>query len=66
MNLGKVRAELQEKLELKMTPMIDVVFLLLIFFIVTLQIPREEAMIEAELPQARGDGEVTAEDETRL
>jgi len=40
------------KLELKMTSMIDVVFLLLIFFIVTLRIQKPEAMIEARLEKA--------------
>jgi len=52
----------EEKLELKMTSMIDVVFLLLIFFIVTLQIPKPEAMIETELPKAKGPGQVKVED----
>jgi biopolymer transport protein ExbD len=52
-----------DELELKMTSMIDVVFLLLIFFIVTLQIPPQEALIETELPQATGPGQATAEDE---
>lgn len=46
---GKGRAQGKEKLELQMTSMIDVVFLLLIFFIVTLAIPKEEAMIVTTL-----------------
>ncbi len=44
-----------EGLELKMTSMIDVVFLLLIFFIVTLKIPRKEGMIETRLPEPTVD-----------
>lgn len=56
----------EEKLELKMTSMIDVVFLLLIFFIVTLQIPAEEAMIEAKLPKATAEGEEAVEEEARM
>jgi biopolymer transport protein ExbD len=52
-----------DELELKMTSMIDVVFLLLIFFIVTLQIPKQEAMIETELPQASGPSPNEAVDE---
>ena len=59
MPIGAAEAAQQEKLALQMTPMIDVVFQLLIFFIVTLNIPKEEAMIETELPRARGGGEVT-------
>ena len=66
MILGRRRAEQEEKIELKMTSMVDVVFLLLIFFIVTLSIPREEAMIETNLPKARGTGEAVAEDETKV
>lgn len=52
-----------EELELKMTSMIDVVFLLLIFFIVTLKIPKKEAFIETRLPEAKGVGEVEAPEE---
>ena len=58
MPIGAAEAAQQEKLALQMTPMIDVVFQLLIFFVVTLSIPKEEAMIETELPRARGGGEV--------
>mgnify|MGYP006293725151 CR=1 FL=1 len=45
------------KLELKMTSMIDVVFLLLIFFIVTLEVPRPERVIPGRLesPQSSSD-----------
>lgn len=53
----------EDELELRMTSMIDVVFLLLIFFIVTLKIPEEEAIIETRLPQAAGSGETTSEEE---
>jgi biopolymer transport protein ExbD len=62
MPIGAAEAAQQEKLALQMTPMIDVVFQLLIFFIVTLNIPKEEAMIETELPRARGAGEVTGQE----
>lgn len=54
-----------EELELRMTSMIDVVFLLLIFFIVTLKIPEDEAMIETYVPEAAGTGDVQAEKETK-
>lgn len=53
----------EEGLKLKMTSMIDVVFLLLIFFIVTLKIPEREAMIETRIPQAEQQGEVSAPEE---
>lgn len=52
-----------EQLELQMTSMIDVVFLLLIFFIVTLQIPKQEAMIETDLPQAKGPSRTESVDD---
>ena len=45
----QARATQEDGLKLKMTSMIDVVFLLLVFFLVTLQIPRSEGMIEAKL-----------------
>lgn len=62
MAIGASRQE-EEKMELKMTSMIDVVFLLLIFFIVTLQIPEPEVMIETELPRADDVGLTEAERE---
>ena len=62
MILGKKGQE-AERIEIKMTSMIDMVFLLLIFFIVTLQYPREEGMIETRLPSAESVGEVTTPDE---
>jgi len=45
-----------EKLELKMTAMIDVVFLLLAFFLV-LPIPRKEVVIETLMPRGRETGQ---------
>ncbi len=62
MPIGAGRQD-EEKMELKMTSMIDVVFLLLIFFIVTLQIQEPEVMIETELPRADRTGEHTAVEE---
>jgi biopolymer transport protein ExbD len=55
----RVKPGQEEKLELNMTPMIDVVFQLLIFFMVTLRIPPTEAIIETALPKAKGPGEVS-------
>lgn len=48
MNLRKFR---REEMSLNLTPLIDVVFLLLIFFMVTTTF-REESEIEIDLPQA--------------
>ncbi len=44
------RRTLDEKLEIPMTPMIDAVFLLLIFFMVTSTLHRQEADISFSLP----------------
>ena len=62
MVMGRPPGDQEGGLELRMTSMIDVVFLLLIFFIVTLNIPREEAMIETELPKGKESGETVAPD----
>ncbi len=62
---GKEKGQ-EEKIELKMTAMIDVVFLLLIFFIVTLQIPKEEALIETALPEKEEKQEGQEEEQERL
>jgi len=42
--------EQEEQIELKMTPMIDCVFLLLIFFIFATKFPKQEGKLEAKLP----------------
>jgi len=51
-------ATVPPKMEINMTPMIDVVFQLLIFFLVTLKMPRSEVMIETDLPTAKGPGTI--------
>lgn len=48
------REKKREKLEITLTPMIDVVFLLLIFFMVTTTFSRETA-IKINLPEASGE-----------
>jgi len=50
------RRQRRERVELSLTPMIDVVFLLLIFFMVTTTFQREAAL-KIELPEAQGDRE---------
>lgn len=51
--------ELEAKMD--MTPMIDVVFLLLIFFLVGTKFKREEGRFRAFLPKNRGQGSGKAE-----
>lgn len=58
-----VVAQDSEKTELQMTSMIDVVFLLLIFFIVTLRIPPDEGTLQAAVPKAKGIGKTKAPEE---
>ncbi len=50
------RRQRRERVELGLTPLIDVVFLLLIFFMVTTTFQREAAL-KIELPEAQGDRE---------
>jgi biopolymer transport protein ExbD len=47
-----------------MTPMIDVVFLLIIFFLVSSHLARQETQLDLELPEARS-GQRAQEDEVR-
>jgi len=47
-----------------MTPMIDVVFLLIIFFLVSSHLARQEIQLELDLPDATS-GQRAAEDEVR-
>ena len=42
----------QDKIELQMTPMIDIVFQLLIFFIMTFKIVAQEGDFNINMPQA--------------
>ena len=48
---GYLRTQSSEKLQLQMTPMIDVVFLLLIFFIVTSSFVEYEGKLQTNLPR---------------
>jgi biopolymer transport protein ExbD len=51
-------------LSFNMTPMIDVVFLLIIFFLVSSHLAQQETQLELDLPQA-SSGTRPQEDETR-
>jgi len=44
--------QLEEKVELQMTPMIDCVFLLIIFFVANLKFPEIEGNLRAYLPKS--------------
>ena len=48
-----------EEIKLSMTPMIDIVFLLLIFFIVTWQFSRSETELDVSVPTAEQGEELT-------
>lgn len=56
----KFRQNIPEKLEINITPMIDIVFLLLIFFMVTTTFNRETEL-QIVLPEANGE-ELSIED----
>lgn len=49
-----------------MTPMIDVVFLLIIFFLVASHFGQQESSVEVELPQAAGGEMITESDAPRM
>ncbi len=51
-----------EEVKMEMTPMIDVTFLLLIFFIVTLKFKTLEGRLDAALPKDRGTSTSQAEE----
>lgn len=57
MNFKRAR---DEELSVNLTPLIDVVFLLLIFFMVTTTFTRE-TQLEVELPQIQSENAVTSE-----
>ena len=44
----------EDKVELQLTPMIDCVFLLLIFFLLTMKFRHEEGHLKSWLPRDRG------------
>lgn len=59
--MARKKAEIEE-VELELTPMIDVVFLLLIFFIVTMKFKVLEGKLETELPKDVGVNSGQVED----
>ncbi|MGL4513924.1 MAG: ExbD/TolR family protein [Lacipirellulaceae bacterium] len=51
--------------ELNMTPMIDVVFLLIIFFLVSSNLSKNESRVEVDLPEA-STGEASGQEDVAL
>lgn len=51
---------------INMTPMIDVVFLLIIFFLVASHFTNQENAVEVELPKAQDANEIKQDDANRL
>jgi biopolymer transport protein ExbD len=60
--MGKRKKEKFQEIKPEMTPMIDVTFLLLIFFIVTLKFKTLEGRLNASLPKDRGTQNTTIEE----
>jgi biopolymer transport protein ExbD len=60
--MGRHQKREFEEVKMEMTPMIDVTFLLLIFFIVTLKFKTLEGRLDAALPKDRGTSTSTAEE----
>ncbi len=55
-----------QKLGFNMTPMIDVVFLLIIFFLVSSHLAKQETQVELELPHAVSAADDSLSDKPRL
>ena len=60
------RTESASRVEVPMTPMIDVVFLLIIFFMVGTQYSELERSLGLEVPQVTEGGALTAAPESRI
>ncbi len=61
----KFRRQQREEVGINLTPLIDVVFLLLIFFMVSTTFTRE-TQLSIDLPQAEGEPRAAAEDEIEI
>ena len=62
----KLNAKVPEPLGFQLTPMLDVVFILLIFFVVTQKFILNEQDLAVEVPTAAGDENVTIHDQLVL
>ena len=61
----KFRRQQREELEINLTPLIDVVFLLLIFFMVSTTFTRE-TQLTIDLPEAQGQVKETVDDQIEI
>lgn len=57
MKIRNIQRHGEEKIELQMTPMIDIVFQLLIFFVMTFKIAALEGDFSVTMPQAPSEGQ---------
>ena len=61
-----MRLHHRPEIAMNMTPMIDVVFLLIIFFLVSSHLARQETQLELDLPQAASANEAIEDQRTRV
>ena len=54
------------KADFNMTPMIDVVFLLIVFFLVSSHLAKQEVQLELDLPSAESGHDSAADDRVRV
>ena len=57
----RIRSRLAGRVPIDMTPMIDIVFQLLIFFVLTFRIAQPEGEFEMQMPRGRTAGAATSE-----
>ncbi len=57
----RIRSRLASRVPLDMTPMIDIVFQLLVFFTLTLRVAQPEGQFELQLPRGHAAGEAMSE-----
>ena len=58
---GGIGGDDEEYIQLNLTAMVDVVMLLIIFFVSNLKFPREEGTLSAELPKKAATGGTTVD-----
>ena len=57
----RIRSHLPARVPLDMTPLIDIVFQLLVFFALTLRVAQPEGQFEMQLPRGHAAGPATSE-----
>ena len=61
-----VRQDTNSEVTFDVTPMIDIVFLLIIFFLVSSHLARQEARLQLELPEAGSGDLITADGKRQI